>query len=260
MTPPALCVVLHDVADANLAACERLVRAVEDVATVPMTHLAVPCYHGSPATPTVEQWLTERSQRGDELSLHGWSHRDDGTPGGPVDRLRRRTYTRGEGEFWALDTGEASARLAAGRAWFERHGWPLTGFVAPAWLLGDGAWHALRRDRFDYASTLRHIHLLPGSRKITSQSLVYSTSSAWRRASSVVWARIVSASLTANPVARIELHPRDADHAGVRRSWQRLLEQQLRGRTPLTVAQLVTRWRQPGAGAAPDSSDASASA
>ncbi|MDQ6681280.1 MAG: hypothetical protein M3Y67_10020, partial [Pseudomonadota bacterium] len=71
---------------------------------------------------------------------------------------------------------------------------------------------------------------------------VYSTSSAWRRQSSVAWARVVAASLRANPVLRIELHPRDADHADVRRSWQRLLERQLRDREAMTVAQLSGRW------------------
>jgi predicted deacetylase len=181
MSGATLCVVVHDVADATHAACERLLAAVEAVAPVPLTFLAVPRYHGAAPAASFEQWLGERSRRGDELALHGYTHRDDGTPRGAVDRLRRRVYTRGEGEFWDLDAPTAARQLRAGIDWFERNGWPLRGFVAPAWLLGPGAWQALRDTRFAYTATLRHIHLLPEAGRITSQSIVYSTSTAWRR-------------------------------------------------------------------------------
>lgn len=240
---PTLCVVVHDAAVANLAGCERVLRAVGDVAPVPVTWLAVPRFHNATPTPSFEQWLSMRSRGGDELALHGYTHLDEGRAHGWIDRLRRRVYTRGEGEFWDLDADAAAVRLGAGCDWFERNGWPLSGFVAPAWLLGPGAWAALRDARFAYTSTLRHIYLLPGTARITSQSVVYSTSSATRRASSIVWARAVAAAQRTNPVMRIELHPRDADHAGVRRSWQRLLENALRDRDALTVAQIADRWR-----------------
>ena len=76
--------------------------------------------------------------------------------------LRRRVYTRGEGEFWALSEREATRRIEAGIAWFREHGWPLAGFVAPAWLLGPGAWQALATQRFEYTATLRELVHLPG--------------------------------------------------------------------------------------------------
>ena len=240
---PAVCVVIHDVADATLASCERLLAAIADVAPLPLTLLAVPRYHHDTASPALEQWLGARSRSGDEIALHGWTHLDDGVPRSWVDRLRRRSYTRGEGEFWALSPDEAALRLQAGIDWFERNGWPLHGFVAPAWLLGPGAWQALRATELRYTSTLRHVYLLPQGQRITSQSLVYSTSSAWRRASSVAWAGIVAATLRSNPLLRIELHPRDADHAAVRRSWQHRLERALAGRTAMTVSQLTEHWR-----------------
>ena len=235
-----LCVVVHDVADATLDACERLLGAIAAVAPLPLTFLAVPRYHHDAPSARLEQWLSARSRQGDELALHGWTHRDDGAARGMFDRLRRTRYTRGEGEFWALDREAAARRLRDGIAWFERNGWPLHGFVAPAWLLGPAGWAALRATPLDYTSTLRHIHLLPDGPRITSQSLVYSTSSAWRRAVVGRLGRAASAaSLRSNPVLRLELHPRDADHAPIRRSWQRVLERELGRREPLTVAQLV---------------------
>jgi predicted deacetylase len=243
---PLACVVVHDVADATLAGCERVREAIAEVAPVPITWLAVPRYHDATPTAALERWLGERSHAGDELALHGWTHRDDGTPRGPVDRLRREVYTRGEGEFWAIDADEAARRIAAGRAWFDANGWPLAGFVAPAWLLGPGAWQAVRAQPLQYTATLRHLHLLPEGRRLTSQSIVYSTSSAGRRASSVVWARVVEARVRRNSLLRLELHPRDADHAGVRRSWQRILATALREREALTVAQACAGLRARG--------------
>jgi predicted deacetylase len=249
----ALCVVIHDVADATLGDCDRVLAAIAEVAPVPLTFLAVPRYRHRRPTPAFEQWLSARSAHGDELALHGYTHVDDGAPRGWLDKLRREHYTRGEGEFWALPEADATARLEAGIDWFRRNHWPLHGFVAPAWLLGKGAWRALRQSPIAYTSTLRHIHLLKRPGRITSQSVVYSTSARWRRECSVAWARVVATTLRTNPVMRLELHPGDAEHSKVRRSWQRLLEQELRRREPLTVAQLTSRWRvaeQPGALAA----------
>ena len=246
-----VCVVLHDVAASTRAACARTLSAVAEVADVPTTLLAVPRYHGETPTPELVDWLGARSRKGDELALHGWSHRDDLAPAGTLDRLRRRFYTRGEGEFWALSEREASRRIEAGVAWFREHGWPLAGFVAPAWLLGPGAWQALATQRFEYTSTLRELVHLPGRRSVKSQSVVYSTSSAWRRQSSLLWNTAVSRLEAGNRLLRLELHPRDADFAGVRRSWQKVLVRALRDRRAVTVADFMRHDRAAAATVAP---------
>ncbi|MEO8079772.1 MAG: polysaccharide deacetylase family protein, partial [Caldimonas sp.] len=193
MTARRVCVVLHDVATSTQGACERALAAVATVAPLPVTLLAVPHYHGETPAAGFEAWLGERSRGGDELALHGYTHRDDSAAAaGWVDRLRRSHYTRGEGEFWALPQAEARARLDAGIAWFRRHGWPLHGFVAPAWLLGPGGWAALDEGGFEYTSTLRQLVRLPGKERLVSQSVVYSTSSGWRRQSSLAWNALVA--------------------------------------------------------------------
>ena len=136
----ALCIVLHDAAPSTRPACVRTLAAVRQVAgDVPVTILAVPRYHDEAPSAELEAWLGERASQGDELALHGCTHRDDGAPQGWLDGLRRSHYTRGEGEFWSLSRGEALARIDIGIEWFARNGWPLSGFVAPAWLLGPGA-------------------------------------------------------------------------------------------------------------------------
>ncbi len=238
-----VCVVLHDVAASTRAACSRTLAAIAEVADVPVTLLAVPHYHGEASTRDLEEWLGARSRKGDEIALHGWSHRDELPASGPIDRLRRRHYTRSEGEFWALSEVEAQQRIERGTAWFREHGWPLAGFVAPAWLLGPGAWAALATQRFEYTATLRQLVHLPGRRSVASQSVVYSTSSAWRRQCSLLWNPVVARLERGNPLLRIELHPRDADFSAVLRSWQRILERALRDRRAGTVAEFMRQDR-----------------
>ncbi|WP_330835979.1 polysaccharide deacetylase family protein [Piscinibacter sp.] len=238
-----MAVVLHDVAPTTLGACERVLAAIEEVGHVPLTLLVVPRYHLAPTTGAFVQWLGERYARGDELALHGYTHQDDGEPRNVVDHLKRRHYTRGEGEFAGLSMTEAMRRLTAGTRWFARQGFVLRGFVAPAWLMSEGTWEALRWLDLSYTCTLRRIVLLPDRRAMVSQSLVYSTSSGWRRQASLVWNAAVATLERRNPVLRLELHPSDADHAGVRRSWQRLLEAQLGHRKPSTLADIADRFR-----------------
>jgi len=241
---PSLAVVVHDVAPATQQACRRLLQAIDEVASdLPLTLLAVPRYHCAPSSAAFVEWLGERYALGNELALHGYTHLDDGVPSDWVDRLKRRHYTRGEGEFAALSMTEAMCRITAGIRWFERQGFVLRGFVAPAWLMSPGTWEALRWADLSYTCTLRRLVLLPDRRELVSQSVVYSTASAWRRQASRAWNGAVAALLRHNPLLRLELHPGDADHPAIRRSWQRVLEAHLAHRRPCTLADVADRFR-----------------
>jgi len=237
---PAVCIVVHDAAPSTRPSCVRLLTAVRQVAgDAPVTILAVPRYHDEAPTAEFEAWLGERARRGDELALHGCTHLDDGKPSGAVDAVRRSHYTRGEGEFWSLSRQDALARIDVGIAWFAKNGWPLSGFVAPAWLLGPAAREALLERPFEYTATLRQLIQMPSQVALASQSVVYSTSSGWRRQLSLAWNAGVDLLERSNPVLRIELHPRDADFPAVRRSWQGILARALHTRRPATVADFM---------------------
>ena len=247
---PVLSVTLHDVAPATQARCERLIAEVQRLGDLAFTLLVVPRYHHQPATPAFERWIERRLRGGDELALHGLTHLDEAPPGRQVlDRLRRRWYTAGEGEFAAIDRATAEERLAAGRDWFARRGWPLRGFVAPAWLLGEGAWRALRAARFDYTCTIRHLVVIqPGQvaalPALEAWSIVYSTRAAWRRPVSRLWNEAVARRHRRRPWMRFELHPGDVEYPSVRAAALRLIGAAFdAGREPVTLACLADQVR-----------------
>jgi len=244
----SLCIVIHDVAPATWDACRWLLDRVTARGPFPVTLLAVPRYHAMPRNAGFERWLCERSRGGDEIALHGFDHLDHGQPATGFDRLRRGFYTRGEGEFAAIDFEAATRRIQAGRTWLAELGLRPAGFVAPAWLLGREAWRALRAQPFLYTCTLRRIHLLgtnrgaAGPRSLVCQSQVYSSSSAWRRSMSVAWNESLAWCQRASPIVRLELHPGD-DRPVVSRSWQHLLETQAAVRRVCTLHQVVASFR-----------------
>lgn len=232
-------VVLHDVAPATLRTCRSLLDAVADAAGVPATLLVVPRYHGAPSDPAFERWLDLAAASGHELALHGFTHRDEGIPTGWIDHLRRRWYTAGEGEFAALSEAEATRRLEAGLLWFATLGWRPAGFVAPAWLMSGGTKKALIAQGFSYTATVSSLVRLPSWRELHSQSVVYSTRAAWRRCMSIAWGAAVSRAQHSQPLLRLELHPPDVEHAGIRRSWMRLLSEAMVDRQAMTVAEAI---------------------
>jgi predicted deacetylase len=248
-----LAIVLHDVAPINLPACERVLGAIRNAALPgpmpPVTLLAVPCYHRSatawPDDALFDRWLDRAHAQGHELALHGYTHLDDQPLAGWRDRLVRRWYTAAEGEFAALPADEAERRLDVGVAWFRRQGWPLHGFVAPAWLIGAGARAALQRVPFDYTCTLNTLESPPGHLLLHSRSLVYSTRSAWRRVASRWWNGLHAQRQQQAPLLRLELHPQDAEHPAIRRQWSSVLRTALQQRHAVTLHEAV-QWAQPG--------------
>jgi uncharacterized protein len=242
----ALCVSIHDVSPSTWPQCERLLQAIHAVADIPVSLLVVPAYHRQPAAggTRYDRALEQRLHHGDELVLHGYTHLDEaGAASSWRERFTRQIYTQREGEFYAVDRAEARRRLALGLDWFRRRGWPVHGFVAPAWLMGAGAWDALAEFPFSYTTTLRRFYLLPERRALRSQSLVYTVRSGWRRAMSRSWNSVLAQALRPNPLVRLSLHPTDAAHPRIIRHCQSLLETILTSRQPMTKAAFAELWR-----------------
>lgn len=236
--PPFLCVSIHDVAPATWDGCERLARAIREVADIPLTWLVVPHYHGdSVRSPEMEAHLTELLARGHELALHGYTHLDpEPLHGTLAGRFWRSVYTTREGEFSALAEEEARRRIRLGLDWFAERGWPVSGFVPPAWLLGDGAWRALRSFGFDYTTTFTRFHLPREGAALFSPSMVYTARNRTGRVFSPLAVDALAPTLARSPLIRFSLHPADARHPRLLLHAQRSIERLLSHRRAVTKA------------------------
>jgi predicted deacetylase len=243
--PRVLCVSVHDVAPCTWPQCQRLLQAIQAVANIPVTLLVVPEYHHRPVTDSIryEHQLEYRLSRGDELALHGYTHLDEGPgPASCWGRFTRRVFTQGEGEFAALDVTQATSRLRRGLDWFERRKWPVQGFVAPAWLLGKGAWLALNDFTFTYTTTLTRFHYLPKHQSLLSPSLVYSARNSWGRVISRQGNALSSVMLQNARLVRLGLHPNDACYPETIAHFQSLIEKLLSAREARTKAAFAQMW------------------
>jgi uncharacterized protein len=231
-------IAVHDVAPATWDECAVLMRMLDELGGPPCTLLVVPHWHRRSLVEHAKTFidaLARRAARGDELCLHGYVHLDEQAPPRSVRGLiERRLLTRAEGEFAAIDETEAADRIARGVAMFRTLGWPLHGFVPPAWLLSDGARRAIARcgHPFEYVSVRAGIYRLPQWTFEPTANLCYSPDRAWRRAASRVlirreWKRDAG-------LLRISLHPQDAREPRVMDHWRALIQRALRERTAVT--------------------------
>ena len=242
---PSLCVSIHDVAPHTWPLCKRLLQAIHAVAPIPTTFLVVPAYHHLPvANPGLyDRDLELRLAKGDELALHGYTHLDEAPPATAWrQRFRREIVTLREGEFAALDANQARRRLALGLEWFARRGWPVCGFVAPAWLMGAGGVQALTEFPFQYTTSFSAFHLLRHGIAVAAPSLVYTARNPAGRWFSQHWTSLRAQLQSEAPLVRLALHPNDANFPALLYHCQRLIERLLTRRTAMTKASFAGLW------------------
>ena len=120
--------------------------------------------------------------------------------------------TAREGEFLGLDEAEARRRMREGRAIIEDAiGRPVAGFIAPAWLYGEGARRALAEENFALAED--HLRVWrPSDGAILSRGPVvtWASRSRARKACSIGFAGVARTLMRSIPVVRLAVHPGDA--------------------------------------------------
>jgi predicted deacetylase len=174
---------------------------------------------GSPFATRLRGW----AESGVEIFLHGFFHRDDGVHRAASDRLRSRIMTANEGEFLGLSRTAAAARIADGRALLEDViGRAVDGFVAPAWLYGNGALEALREAAVPVAEDHFHVWSPANGAKLAGGPVItWAGRTRMRLASSLAAAAV----LRRMPleVLRIGVHPPDVRHPVLVRSIRKTL-------------------------------------
>lgn len=215
---------IHDVSPRFESEVDRLLELLAPHVGQRLAMLVIPNHwgdapirRGSPFATRLRGW----ADSGVEMFLHGYFHRDQTAHDGTADRLRARFMTAGEGEFLGLSREDASSRIAEGRALVEDViGRSVDGFVAPAWLYGDGAQSALAESGIPLAEDHWRVWSPPaGTRLASGPVITWASRTRFRLASSL----LAAAALRRAPieVLRIGVHPPDCRHPALVRSIDR---------------------------------------
>jgi uncharacterized protein len=206
---------IHDVSPRFESEVDRLMELLAPHVGERLAMLVVPNHWGdapilagSPFAARLREWADD----GVEIFLHGYFHRDEARHGG-ANRLRARFMTAGEGEFLGLSKSAASSRIAEGRALIEDViGRRIDGFIAPAWLYGEGALAALAECGIRIAEDHMHVWSpATGERLARGPVITWASRTSLRLTSSLAAA---AALRNAPPrVLRIGVHPPDCRHS-----------------------------------------------
>jgi predicted deacetylase len=241
----SLVVSLHDVSPLTQALCENILAQLHDLGVRQTSLLVIPNHHRrAPIThdSSFRSWLTRKVDAGHEPVLHGYFHQRQRQGGDSLySRLTTEIYTAGEGEFFDLSEEEASVRLQRGLedlAFLPRK---LSGFIAPAWLLGAGAEMAVHKLGFRYTTRLSGLRIFGRSAEVRSRSLVWSTRANWRAALSLAWNRGLAIATAQEPLIRIAIHPPDFRHPAVWSQIRHLVDGISRGRECVSYERIVEK-------------------
>lgn len=154
--------------------------------------------------------LRDWSDAGVEMFVHGWFHKDLAEHSGAAS-FKARHMTAGEGEFLGLSEEVAAQRMADGKALLEDIiGRPAAGFIAPAWLYGNGARAALAKSGFALAEDhFRVWRPADGAVLARGPVITWASRSKGRQLSSRFFAGLARQALHAQEVVRIAVHPGD---------------------------------------------------
>lgn len=243
----AVVVSLHDVSPLTWDACRLILGKLARRNASLVSLLVIPDHHGRgdiQKHPAFCEWLRDQVALGHEVVLHGWQHlRPRSANESLIQRWITRTYTAEEGEFFDLSYDRARDLAQRGRDVFRQIGIEPSGFIAPAWLLGDEAERAIRDLGFSYTTRIGEVCDLQARQTRPSQSLCWSVRAAWRRIASLAWNALLFRRLASAPLVRIAIHPVDLAHPRVWVQIVRLTSLAVEQRRPCTYETWIASWR-----------------
>lgn len=232
---------IHDVSPRFESEVDQLIDLLSPYVGSRFAMLVVPNHWGSaPIIPgsTFATRLRCWREQGVEIFLHGFTHRDDSRHDLFVRRLKAGLMTAGEGEFLGLSRVEAVSRIERGRSLVEGiTGYPIDGFIAPAWLYGREAIQALREAAVPLAEDhLRVWSPSSGLTLATGPVITWASRTRTRLASSRAAAAILSRAPLG--VLRVGVHPPDVRNFDLVSSIRATLAVAAKNRTPAQYSEL----------------------
>ena len=237
---------IHDVGPGAAAQVDTLAALLEKrLGCVRFAMLVVPDHWGQHPLAVDRAYqarLRDWSDAGIEMFVHGWYHRDTAEHAGGVARFKARHMTAGEGEFLGLDQDTAAQRMHDGKSLVEDIiGRPSAGFIAPAWLYGDGARAALRQSEFALAEDHWRVWDARTEKPLAKGPVItWASRSPMRTASSIAFASLARRTLPVLPTVRIAVHPGDVTKATLLSSIEKTLACFTRTHTPSRYSDLTT--------------------
>lgn len=205
---------IHDVGPRHEREVDQLAEQLSRILGGPkFAMLVVPDHWGEAplaANPAFRRRLRNWADLGVEMFVHGWFHKDLSDHSGAA-AFKAKHMTAGEGEFLGLSREEAGRRMADGRKLIEDTiGRPAAGFIAPAWLYGEGARGALIDNGFALAED--HLKVWePTSGNVLAKGpvITWASRTVSRQLSSRFFAGLARSFLHPQKVMRIAVHPGD---------------------------------------------------
>jgi uncharacterized protein len=205
---------IHDVGPRHEREVDQLAEQLSRILGGPkFAMLVVPDHWGQAplaGNAAFQRRLRGWADAGVEMFVHGWFHKDLARHSGAA-AFKAKHMTAGEGEFLGLSREEAGRRMADGRKLIEDAiGRPAAGFIAPAWLYGEGAHAALADNQFALAED--HMKVWePSTGKVLAKGPVITWASRTipRQLSSRFFAGLARTFLHPQKVMRIAVHPGD---------------------------------------------------
>jgi len=239
-----LLVSIHDVSPRFECEVDLLTeRLARHVGPAKFAMLVIPDHwRGAPIAGNVPfaRRLRDWADQGVEMFLHGWSHKDETPATEGLAAIKGKHMTAGEGEFLNLPHAEALARMREGKALVEDTiGRPVAGFIAPAWLYGEGA-HAAMHE-LGFALSEDHMRVWrPSSGEVLAKGpvITWASRSKARIASSLFAAALGRAALPFTRTIRVAVHPGDTAVPALLESIDRTLARFARTHTPARYAAL----------------------
>ncbi|XHR29316.1 MAG: DUF2334 domain-containing protein [Chthoniobacteraceae bacterium] len=236
----SLVVSIHDVSPMTQEVTEKIMADLAEIGVHRLALLVVPNHHCKGHFldhPDFCLWLQAQARAGHEIVVHGYHHRRDQRAGETFrQKVATQYYTAGEGEFYDIAGADALRIVSQARQEFRKLGLSPRGFVAPAWLLSEGADRALQRLGVCYTTRISGLFDYTTGTQHHSQSLVWSSRSAWRRGMSLLWNAYLFGRLRSTPLLRIGIHPPDFQYPGIWKQIKTLAGRALKDRVATTYA------------------------
>jgi len=243
---PAFCLVFQDVESETWPLFRPLLRRLDAFGEVPLSLLVAPERRPGRSLADDLHFAAEMDRRlirGDELVMRGYG----ATPDAPVRKdadADADDAMRGDAsDPPSLSEFDEQVRLRAGLAQFTELDWPVEGFAASGWQLGDGARAALGKSPFRYTFDGEHLIRLVDNWLLHTPVAVGSDLGAPRDdlGSSTTDPAAADGHLEQTPCLRLVVHSMDLQHPQGRDFWVLKLDEMLAARRPLTLSGWLER-------------------